>query len=251
LGLLGSGGAIFTTPIFVYIWHFPDKQALASSFVIVMIVGMLSIWRHLKEGNVNIKVICLFAPMTMFGAHLGSKIAATLSGATQLAMLSLLMIFAAGVMLRDILKPREPCPSLDPSSDPFLLNGLIFTGFLVGILVGCVGIGGGFIIVPLLVALAGIPLPQAIGTALCVAILNSMVGSYEHMKYVEIQWGPVLSFASVAALGGIVGTRMISLVPAKALKTAFVVLLIFAAGFLFYDNRAGLNQVLLLRHLFS
>lgn len=251
LGLLGSGGAIFATPIFVYIWHFPDKQALASSFVIVVIVGLLSIWRHMRAGNINVKIVCLFAPMTMFGAHLGSKIAISLSGSTQLVFLSIMMLSAAGFMVREMIWPRAVTPNDACERDGLALHWLIFAGFLVGIMVGCVGIGGGFIIVPLLLGFARIPLTEAIGTALFIAVLNSAVGSYEHLKYVEIPWAPVLAFASLAAMGGIAGTMLIKHVPLRALKAMFIVALIFAASLLFYDNRQGLDPMMILSRSFT
>lgn len=238
LGVLGTGGAILTIPIFIYIWHFQDKQAVASGFVIVVLVGLLTAWKHYKDGHINFKLLTLFAPTTMIGTHLGVTLSQNLPGNVQLLMLAVIMSTSALLML--LPHHHSEIETLESNVVTKVDHPILFMilGFFIGGLVGLVGIGGGFIILPVLVSLAHVPMRQAIGTTLMIAILNSIVGGVSCLQHVIIPWERVLTFAAVAVVGGITGAYLSSKLPISVLKKAFATIMILVASAIVYENIA-------------
>jgi uncharacterized membrane protein YfcA len=108
----------------------------------------------------------------------------------------------------------------------------------VGLLTGIVGIGGGFLVVPTLVLLAGVPMRQAVGTSLMVIAMNSAAGFVGYLGSVAIDWGFLAGFTALALAGmsvGIVASRRVS---HAALKRSFAVFLILTGSFVLYKNRS-------------
>jgi uncharacterized membrane protein YfcA len=114
---------------------------------------------------------------------------------------------------------------------------LLAAGLAVGTLTGFVGIGGGFLIVPALVLLAGLPMKQAVGTSLVVIAMNSAAGFAGHAGTVAIPWRFLLGFTLFAVLGILAGTRLVRHVPERALKRGFAIFLLAVAALLLYQNR--------------
>lgn len=106
-------------------------------------------------------------------------------------------------------------------------------GFLTGVLSGLFGVGGGFILVPLLV-LAGIPVHVAIGTSLGYVTCTSMSGAFTHFRHRNVYFGPATWIIMVAALVFVlVGARINSYLDPAQLKTAFAFLILITGIGLF------------------
>ena len=114
----------------------------------------------------------------------------------------------------------------------------------VGAMTGLVGIGGGFLVVPALVLLAGLSMKRAVGTSLLVIAMNSAAGFSGYLGRVQVPWGFVLGFTAVAAAGILVGTHLGRYVSQRALKQAFAVFLLAMGGFILYENRASLTPAI-------
>ncbi|OJV47054.1 MAG: hypothetical protein BGO28_01220 [Alphaproteobacteria bacterium 43-37] len=235
LGVFGTGGAILTIPIFVYIWQFQNKQAIASGFVIVVLVGLIAAWKHYKDGHINFKLLILFAPTAMLGTFFGVSLSHDIPDGIQLLMLAIVMITSALLMLIPYHTPEE---ASDGDSSFKIAHPILFCllGLSVGIIVGLVGIGGGFIILPILVSLVHVPMRQAIGTTLMIAILNAAVGALSCIQHVSIPWEKVLAFAAIAIAGGVTGAYFNSKLPVPILRKAFATILILVASFIAYEN---------------
>ena len=232
LGILGTGGAVFTIPIFIYVWHFQDKQAIASGFIIVVLVGIFSALKHLKDGHINFRLLAVFAPTTMLGTLIGTHFSHYLPGDFQLFMLAAVMSTSALLMFMPH-PHQQGVLSTDDELTPFkVLHSVWFLGLgiCVGLLVGLVGVGGGFLMLSILATLVHVPMRQAIGTALAVAILNAFVGGLSTMQKTTIPWDRVLSFAAIAILGSVVGACLSSRLSIPKLRKAFAMVLILVAG---------------------
>lgn len=105
-------------------------------------------------------------------------------------------------------------------------------GIGVGALTGLVGVGGGFLIVPALVLLSGIPMKIAIGTPLAIVAANSSAGFVGYLWAVPVDWGLMASFTAVTVVGSFAGTRLAHRFSQEALKRSFVVFLIFVATYI-------------------
>ena len=98
----------------------------------------------------------------------------------------------------------------------------VITGTLLGLTTGFVGAGGGFMIVPALIFLLGIPIRHAIGTSLLIIAVKSLFGFAADAVVLEgIEWGLLLKFIIAAVAGIAVGVRLNTLVPAARLKVGF------------------------------
>ncbi len=234
LGMLGGGGSILTVPIFVYVLGFDPKLAIAMSLPVVggaSFVGALSHWR---AGNVRLGTATLFGIIAMAGAYAGARLSIYLSGNAQLLLLGITMLAAAVSMLRSARRDAARPATADTLPMPLALLFPVALG--VGALTGLVGIGGGFLIVPALVVLAGVSMKQAVGTSLLVISMNSMSGFAGYAGRVELPWNFMLVFMAIAAAGILIGTRLTRLVSQSALKQGFAVFLILLGAVIVFKN---------------
>jgi len=204
LGLIGGGGSILAVPIFVYVFGFAPKEAIAMSLAVVGVASLVGAFRHGRAGNVNLRIALIFGGIAMAGTYLGARLAVFISGTAQLTLFALVMIASAASMFRAAASAeRTGEPGERP---PLYLPIVALAGIAVGMLTGLVGVGGGFLIVPALVLLAGIPMKEAIGTSLLVISLNSAAGFLGYLGQVPIAWGFMLTFTVVAVAGIFLGT---------------------------------------------
>jgi uncharacterized membrane protein YfcA len=237
LGLLGGGGSILTVPILVYAAGFAPKEAIATSLAIVGAASLLGVLSHWRDGNVNLRVAGLFGAVAMIGTLVGSRLAMFLSGSTQLVLFSVVMLAAAFFMLRGAssaaLEPSRP------ERSGAALAPLALVALATGALTGLVGVGGGFLIVPALVLLLGVPMKQAVGTSLAVIVMNSAVGFLGYADQVAINWAAAGIFVAAAGAGIMIGSALTRVVPAQRLRSGFAFLLVGMAAFVLYQNRLG------------
>jgi hypothetical protein len=116
------------------------------------------------------------------------------------------------------------------------------TGLAVGVLTGLVGVGGGFLIVPALVLLAGVPIRRAVGASLVVISLSTLTGLAAHHRQATISWDVVALFTMLAIVGTVGGTRAARHVAPEALRRAFGVLVLVLAALILFQNRAAAAQ---------
>jgi hypothetical protein len=237
LGMLGGGGSILTVPVFVYVLGFEAKQSIAMSLAVVGVTSLAGTIGHWRAGNLELRTALLFGLVAMAGAFAGANIATFLSGSVQLLLLGVVMLAAAVSMFK---RGGTSAGTETGRRAPLPVIGA--AGIAVGILTGIVGIGGGFLIVPALVLLAGISMKQAVGTSLLVIALNSAAGLAGYLGQVTIPWSFLAGFTAVAVAGILAGTYLVRLVPADALRRAFAVFLLLMGGLVFYQNRQVLAR---------
>lgn len=181
LGLLGGGGSILTVPVFVYVAGIDAKLAIAASLPVVGLTSLVGAAGHWRAGNVNLRVAAMFGVIAMAAAYIGARLSVLVTGAVQMALLAVVMIGAAASMLRSRPAPRcGDTASGDVGVASLPLRVLVPAAAGVGVLTGLVGVGGGFLVVPALVVLAGLPMKQSVGTSLVVITMNSAAGFIGH-----------------------------------------------------------------------
>ena len=230
LGLLGGGGSILTVPVFVYALGLDPKRAIAMSLPVVGGAALIGAVQHWRKGNVALRTALPFGAAAMLGAFAGARLAGGLNGHVQLAIFSIVMIAAAFSMFRSSRAAEPTTPRTTPS-----WTALLGIGVGVGSVTGLVGAGGGFLIVPALVILGGLAMPQAVGTSLLVIAMNTTAGFLGYRGTVDIDWPLVLEFGSVAAIGILVGSSLVQYVPQRALKQAFSLLLVVIGSMILYQ----------------
>ena len=238
LGLIGGGGSILTVPVFVYVLGYPAKEAIAMSLPVVGATSLVGAIGHWRAGNIQVRVGLAFGVVAMAGSFLGAKLAAYIAGPVQLLLLGVVMLTSATLMLRSSLKT----PTVGDASTvrERSVPAIAAVGFAVGMLTGIVGIGGGFLIVPALVVLGGVPMKPAIGTSLLVIAMNAVSGFAGYAGTVVVDWRVMGLVTMVAMAGIVIGTALVKHVSAARLKLFFAIFLMTVAVFVLYQNRGAL-----------
>lgn len=98
---------------------------------------------------------------------------------------------------------------------------IVVEGAVIGTITGIVGAGGGFLIIPALVLLAGLPMKMAIGTSLLIIAVKSLAGFLGDLSNQSIDWIFLLSFTGLAIIGIFIGTYVSKFIDSQKLKKAF------------------------------
>ena len=231
MGLLGAGGSILTVPIFVYVLGFPVKEAIAMSLAVVGATSLVGALRHARMKNVQLRIVFIFGPVAMLGTYGGARLAVFFSGGAQLALFAVVMLAAGIFMLRD---QRGDQPDA-VSASPLAVTLLVVEALAVGVLTGLVGVGGGFLIVPVLV-FAGLPMKQAVGTSLLIIALKSFSGFGGYLGQVDVAWDVVTAFTAIAIVGIWLGAHLVQLVSPPVLKRGFGVLILVMGVVILFES---------------
>lgn len=226
LGLLGGGGSILTVPALVYLVGQDAHAAMTTSLAIVGANSAFGAWMYRCQGDFNLRVALLFGGSGMVAAFIASRLARDLPQTILMASFSLLMIAVGGLMLfqRPVKRAQDPPPA--PR-----LSSILLAGGGVGLLTGFLGVGGGFLIVPALVMVLGLPITQAVSTSLLVITLNSLAGLFGRLGAGDFDLGLAAIFVSAGLGGDWLGSKLAHRIPAAALRRlfgAFVIILGFA-----------------------
>lgn len=224
LGLLGGGGSILTLPILKYVVGQEAHVAIASSLFVVGITSLASLYPHAKAGRVRWQTGFVFGGASMLGAFVAGLFAKKIPAEILLVLFALMMLITAVAMLRGRKERTSVCtPDLDPHAAPASLPFLkvILEGLAVGSVTGLVGAGGGFLVVPALVLLGGLPMNIAVGTSLLVLAMKSFAGFAGHASNVTIDWGTLLPITGMALVGSLIGARLVAKIPAATLRRSF------------------------------
>jgi uncharacterized membrane protein YfcA len=232
LGLLGGGGSILAVPIFLYVFHVPPKQAIAMSLVVVGMSAFVGFLTHWRQGTVNVRIAATFGALAMIGAFGGARIARFVPASAQLAVFAVFALSAAVMMLRDSVHLPRATPALGHGGDHRFTPMLGVQAVAVGILTALIGAGGGFLIVPALVVMANVPVKEAVGSSLLIIAMNATSGVAGYLGQVPFDWRLVTWFTSVAALGAMIGTRVMRRLPAARIKQAFAILILVLGTYL-------------------
>jgi uncharacterized membrane protein YfcA len=232
LGLLGSGGSILTVPVLVYLLGEHPKQAIAESLLIVGGIALLGAIPYALRGLVDWRNVLFFGLPGMAGTYLGAWLSQFVSGQVQLLTFALVMILAAYFMAR-------PTP-LRPTQKRQAWK-IVLEGTAVGALTGFVGVGGGFLIVPALVLLGGLPIHLAVGTSLLIIALKSFAGFYKYLHLLpalglSVNFANAGLFVLVGALGSLLGGRVAVRLPHEALKRGFALFLVVMGVYIVAQN---------------
>lgn len=214
LGLLGGGGSILTVPLLAYVAGMEAKQAIATSLLVVGVTSAVSTLSHARAGRVQWRSGLMFGAAGMVGAYLGGLLSYVVPGSVLLTAFTVVMI-ATGIAM---IKGRKAC---DQTTRTMPVVKVLLMGLGVGVVTGAVGAGGGFLVVPALALLGGLPMPVAVGTSLLVITMNSAAGLAGHLSTVPIDWTIAGAVTAAAVLGSLLGTRLTARVDPDAVRRAF------------------------------
>ncbi len=248
LGMIGGGGSILTVPILVYLFAINPVLATAYSLFIVGLTALVGGGFYLKKGEVDLKTGLIFAVPSFLGVyltrayvvpHLPDPVFTFGSQAISKSLLimlvfAVLMVAASLSMITS--KKVSSSPKADLSaSNRFLLISL--EGLVVGGITGFVGAGGGFLIIPALVLLVGMPMKIAVGTSLFIIAAKSLlgfIGDVQHQAYID--WNLLLTVSGIAIVGLFIGMALSKKFSEKTLKAGFGYFVLIMGSFILYDQ---------------
>jgi uncharacterized protein len=241
LGLLGSGGSILTVPVLVYLVGESDKLAIAESLAIVGGISLFGAIPYALKRQVDWRSVAVFGIPGVIGTYLGAALSQYVSGVFQLTLFAVVMLLAAVMMFRPV--KTTDAPAVPHARSPLKIG---LEGLAVGTLTGLVGVGGGFLIIPALVLLGGLPMSLAVGTSLLIIAMKSFAGFYKYFHLlgsqgISMHWTLIGLFIVIGVAGSFLGARIGKSVSNTGLKRGF-------AGFLvlmgFYVMATTLPKVL-------
>lgn len=233
LGLLGSGGSILTVPVLVYLAGHADKVAIAESLAIVGAIAAVGAVPYARQRLVDWPSVVWFGVPGIAGTYLGAALSRWVPGAVQLALFAVVMLLAAALML------RGGAPASDAPHAPQARWKVVGEGLGVGVLTGLVGVGGGFLIVPALVLLAGLPMRVAVGTSLLIIAAKSAAGFWKYTDVLAdaglgVDWRLIAIFSAIGIAGSLAGNALSHRIPQAALKRGFAVFLVAMGVFILW-----------------
>jgi len=225
IGLLGAGGSILTVPVLVFVGGAEPHAAVLVSLVVVGVTSLLtSLWQA-RLGHVRFPVAALFAAVGVPGTWFGAWLARSWSGRTTLLFFAAVMAVAGGATLL-----RRHSDGGDRKLHGLGYLVLAVLGFAVGTVTGTVGAGGGFLIVPALVLVAGMPLRDAIGTSLLVIAVNCGSGVWSKWSSAPLDLRLAALVTGATLVGAVVGSLVGRKLSVESLKRGFGVLLLLVAA---------------------
>ncbi|MEI9809785.1 MAG: sulfite exporter TauE/SafE family protein [Bacteroidota bacterium] len=233
LGLVGSGGSILTVPVLVYLMHVNPLLATTSSLFIVGFTSLTGGLRAYSKKLIDFKAVTEFGIPSIFSifitrhyilpalpSHLFTIGNVPVSKEMFLMIFfALLMLIASYTMINS--RQAETQGEITEKDRHNKALPLVILGFLIGIVTGLLGAGGGFLIIPTLVLFLKLPMKTAVGTSLLIIAINSLLGFLFSLKQFEYNWTILLSFTVLAIIGIFIGSKLADKIPGPSLKKGF------------------------------
>lgn len=231
LGLIGGGGSILTVPVLVYLFGVSPLLSTSYSLFIVGSTSLIGAVNNFKQGFVNVKIALLFGLSSITTVFLTRKFIIPLipkevarigdfiitENILMMVLFAILMVAAAFAMIGK--GKLNDTKTLVKSK----LNNikLLIYGASIGIVTGFLGAGGGFLLIPTLVILMGLPMKEAVGTSLLIIALNSLFGFTGDLGHFKIDWIFLLTITAIALGGLLIGSFIAKKIEGAKLKKGF------------------------------
>ncbi|OAB77385.1 sulfite exporter TauE/SafE family protein [Cochleicola gelatinilyticus] len=230
LGLIGGGGSILTVPVLVYLLSFNPVTATAYSLFVVGISALVGAFRNMQKKLVDFKTAIVFSIPAFIAVYSTRKFIVpaipeelgTIFGFLITKDVGI-MVFFAFIMLVAALSMifNKSMDVTDETSVIYNYPLVVIEGFVVGVLTGIVGAGGGFLIIPALVLLAKLPMKKAVATSLLIIAVKSLIGFIGDIENLDIDWTFLLIFSGISVGGIFIGIWANKFVNGKKLKKSF------------------------------
>jgi hypothetical protein len=226
LGLIGGGGSVLAVPLLVYVVGVKSPHvAIGTSAVAVAVSALANLVGHARAGRVKWPCALVFATAGVAGAAVGSTFGKQFDGQSLLVLFGVLMIAIAAFMFWNGGDGGDVGVRLTRQTARRLMPLLLAYGTGVGALSGFFGIGGGFLVVPGIMAATDMPLIFAIGSSLVSVFAFGLTTATNYALSDLIDWVLVAFFIGGGVAGGAVGRLLAGRLADQrhALSTVFAV----------------------------
>lgn len=270
-GLLGIGGGTVMVPVFRLVFGLEPIVCTATSLFTIIPTSVSGAVTHIRNKTCLLSLGVATGLGGACASPLGVYLAAVSPEVLVMAVAALVIGYSAASMLRKAAQaarqgraakvasagscgpataggaaapyapaapdaPAAPGAPAAPSRRDIAVA--VGVGLLAGVMSGYVGVGGGFLIVPLLMSLAGLPMRLASGTSLVAVMILAIPGTVEQGLLGNIDYVVGLATAVGSIPGAVVGAWLVRRVPELQLRVLFGCVLIVAA-ILLVANEVG------------
>lgn len=234
LGLVGGGGSILAVPLMVYVVGVANPHiAIGTSALAVAVNAVASLIHHARAHTVKWRCGAIYAAAGVIGAILGSTVGKSIDGHKLLFLFALVMIAVGIVMLKN--RRAQGIPGAQCGREN--VAKVIGFGLATGGFSGFFGIGGGFLIVPGLVASTKMPILNAVGTSLVAVAAFGLTTAVNYAASGLVDWALAALFILGGVIGSLIGTRLASRLSGKgALTTIFATLIFVVAAYMLWQS---------------
>lgn len=236
LGLTGGGGSILTVPILVYLMSINPVTATAYSLFIVGTTSTFGAIQNYRKNLVDIKNGFIFAIPSFIAVYLTRKYIVPeipkiiIESPILITKDTFLMLFFAVIMIfgaLSVLKKKSQNTNNEEKRNLILIGIQTFT---IGIIIGLVGAGGGFLIIPSLILFSKLPMRKAVGTSLFIIAMNSLLGFIGDVQNLVIDWTFLLTFSTISVVGIFIGMYLTKYTNESQLKKIFAYFVLVMAA---------------------
>lgn len=238
LGLVGGGGSILAVPLMVYLVGVPSPHvAIGTSALAVAVNAATGLASHARAHTVKWRCGFMYAGAGILGALAGSTVGKAFDGQKLLFLFAIVMVVVGVVMLRGRNNLGVEGAACNRENAPKVLG----YGLGTGVFSGFFGIGGGFLIVPGLVASTKMPIINAVGTSLVAVTAFGLTTAANYALSGLIDWPLAGVFILGGIVGGVGGTMLAKRLSGRGtLTTVFAALIFVVAAYMLWKSAGSL-----------
>lgn len=245
LAVIGGGGSILTVPILVYLFKLPADISTSYSLFLVGVSAAVAAFQYGRLGLISYRTGLIFTIPAFIGVFGVRKFLMPLIPA-EFSLFSffltkdklIMSVFAVIMLLASVSMIRGRKDQQKPAGNEKNLNVwlVVLEGLLVGGLTGFVGAGGGFLIIPALVLLAGLPIKVAIGTSLMIIAIKSLFGFTGDIGVLDIDWLFLGQISAISVVGIFIGSQVARYIKSEVLKPLFGYFVLLMGVFIIFQQ---------------
>ena len=241
--IAGLGGGIFLIPLLILLLKLPLKFAAGTMLMAMVPFTAVATFKNIQNKYVNFKIGFLIQIGAIIGVLIGSHFSALLPNIVLKMMFLFIVLYllislqvkeksefnlAAQIyFLLNRLPPRVTLPELETREVSF--SALVVLGIIAGFFSGLLGIGGGFMIVPLFIIGMRLPVKIAVGTSLFMILITSSVGAIQHAILDHVRYDLSLILGGGMIIGAAAGSALLKKISERRLRKLISMVLILAA----------------------
>lgn len=206
VGVLGAGGGILAVPALAYLLHQSPHAAATGSLVIVLATAAVALPGKIKRGQIRFREGFLFGSICVVGSFIGARLSAYVDGHVLMALFAAMLAIMSLVMLREGLNQRGADEQAFEHRHSKGFGAIVIAALSTGFLTGFFGVGGGFMVVPVLTLVLAFSMREAAGTSLLIMIMAAATGLVSRYgQAIDVDWHIVFGFMLGSMAGGILG----------------------------------------------
>lgn len=230
LAVFGGGGSVLATPLLLYVVGVRDPHvAIGTSAAAVAVNALVGLGAQARAGQVKWPCALVFGGAGLAGALIGAHLAKMVDGE------QLILWFAGAMALvgLSMLMPKKDEGDAGVHLTPALTRRLAPLGLGVGLAAGFFGIGGGFLIVPGLMAATGMTLANAAASSLVSVVLFGAATSASYALSGLVDWPVFAALVAGGAFGALAGGPVSRMLASRAAITrrAFALMVLVTAAY--------------------